>query len=91
MAGAATILWNYFAPVGGSLGQTTSRQIDTLAGVGGAFSSALNMPVSALWTMQNGYALCTRDSLDAAQPALHFGISYLRDLFGVSAKRTRIA
>jgi hypothetical protein len=64
-AGAATIYRNYFAPVGGSHGQTAKRQIDTLAGLGEALSGALIMPVSALWKMQNGYALCTRAGLDA--------------------------
>jgi hypothetical protein len=64
-AGAATIYRNYFAPVGGSHGQTAHRQIDTLAGVGEALSDTLKMPLDALWKMQNGYALCTRAGLDA--------------------------
>lgn len=64
-AGAATIYRNYFAPVSGSHGQTAKRQIDTLAKLGEALSGALRMPVSALWKMQNGYALCTRAGLDA--------------------------
>jgi len=64
-AGAATIYRNYFAPVSGGFGQTAERQIDGLAGIGDALSVALNMPVSALWTMQNGYALCTRPGLEA--------------------------
>jgi hypothetical protein len=64
-AGAATIYRNYFAPVGGSHGQSAKCQIDTLAKLGEALSGALNMPVSALWKMQNGYALCTRTGLDA--------------------------
>ena len=33
-AGAATIYRNYFAPVGGSHGQTTERQFDGLADLG---------------------------------------------------------
>src|SRR5262245_26954565 len=64
-AGAATIYRNYFAPVGGSQGQTAKRQIDGLAALGEALSGALKMPVSGWWDMQNGYALCTRDGLDA--------------------------
>lgn len=64
-AGAATIYRNYFAPVGGVRGQTAQRQIDTLAGVGEALSAALGLPVASLWSMQNGYALCRRDGLDA--------------------------
>ena len=70
-AGAATIYRNYFAPVGGSHGQTTERQFDGLADLGEALSSALNQPVKALWTMQNGYALCTRAGLHAI--AEHLG------------------
>jgi hypothetical protein len=64
-AGAATIYRNYFAPVGGALGQTAERQLDGLAELGAVLSSALNQPVEALWTMQNGYAQCTRAGLDA--------------------------
>jgi hypothetical protein len=64
-AGAATIYRNYFAPVGGLHGQTASRQLDGMADLGAALSAALSRPVQALWTMQNGYALCTRAGLDA--------------------------
>lgn len=64
-AGAATIYRNYFVPVGDSYGQTAERQIDGLAELGDALSRALQMPVDALWKMQNGYALCTRPGLDA--------------------------
>jgi hypothetical protein len=64
-AGAATIYRNYFAPVGGSRGQTAERQLDGLADLGGTLAAALNRPVKALWDMQNGYALCTRTGLDS--------------------------
>jgi hypothetical protein len=64
-AGAATIYRNYFVPVRGGTGQTRSRQLDGLADLGEALSEALNKPVSALWKMQNGYALCARFGLDA--------------------------
>jgi hypothetical protein len=70
-AGAATIYRNYFAPVAGSDGQTTERQFDGLADLGAALGDALNQPVEALWSMQNGYALCTRAGLDAI--AKHLG------------------
>src|ERR1700730_6309472 len=43
-AGAATIYRNYFAPVGGSHGQTIERQLDGLAELGEALSGALNLP-----------------------------------------------
>jgi hypothetical protein len=64
-AGAATIYRNYFAPVAGRDGQTTERQFDGLADLGAALGDVLNQPVKALWSMQNGCALCTRDGLDA--------------------------
>lgn len=58
-AGAATIYRNYFAPVGDQTGQTRDRQLDALAEVGRALSAKLGLPVDELWSMQNGYALCT--------------------------------
>ncbi len=64
-AGAATIYRNYFALVDGCIGQTTERQFDGLAHLGATLGGALNQPVKALWSMQNGYALCTRAGLDA--------------------------
>ena len=64
-AGAATIYRNYFVPVGDGTGQTSERQLDGLADLGVALSRALRLPRESLWTMRNGYALCTRDGLDA--------------------------
>lgn len=64
-AGAGTIYRNYFARVGEGLGQTKQRQIDTLAPLGEALAARLNRPVQSLWTMRNGYALCTVDGLSA--------------------------
>jgi hypothetical protein len=63
-AGAATIYRNYFAPVNGSHGQNTERQLDGLADLGWALAAALNRPVNTLWEMKNGYALCTRVGLN---------------------------
>ena len=63
-AGAATIYRNYFAPVGDQIGQTAERQLDGLADVGAELSRALARPVADLWSMRNGYALCTRQGLD---------------------------
>jgi hypothetical protein len=70
-AGAATIYRNYFAPVRGAQGQSKDRQLDGLADLGEYLSGALDRPVGALWSMQNGYALCT-------QPGLHAISEYLR-------------
>jgi hypothetical protein len=64
-AGAATIYRNYFAPIEGSQGQTAKRQLDGLADLGTALSSALKLPVGQLWKMQNGYALGTQTGLNA--------------------------
>lgn len=64
-AGAATVYRNYFVPIGNTTGQTRDRQLDCLADIGEAMSAALARPVSSLWSMQNGYALCARDGLDA--------------------------
>ena len=58
-AGAATIYRNYCAPVGGVLGQRTGTQIDCLADLG----QALGNEADRLWTMRNGYALCTPQGL----------------------------
>jgi hypothetical protein len=76
--GAATIYRNYFAPVGGSYGQTRHRQLDGLADLGDTLSRALKQPVETLWMMQNGYALCTRSGLDAI--AGHLGAVDLQSL-----------
>jgi hypothetical protein len=67
-AGAATIYRNYFAPVGdGSgekmIGQTARRQLDGLAEIGLALTEATGVAVHRLWSMRNGYALCSREGL----------------------------
>jgi len=64
-AGAATIYRNYFVPIGDAAGQTRDRQLDGLADIGEALSRALGRPTADLWSMRNGYALCTREGLDA--------------------------
>ena len=64
-AGAATIYRNYFAPVNGSYGQNTERQLDGLADLGRTLGAALNQPINGLWEMKNGYALCTRVGLNS--------------------------
>lgn len=60
-AGAATIYRNYLVPVDGGVGQTRDRQIDCLREVG----DALGNHAGTLWTMRNGYALCTERGLAA--------------------------
>lgn len=64
-AGAATIYRNYFAPVAGGIGQTSYRQFDMLADLGGALGEKLERPVHELYVMQNGYALPSRNGLIA--------------------------
>jgi hypothetical protein len=64
-AGAATVYRNYFAPVGGQIGQTSDRQIDGLAAVGEGLAAVLGMPAAELWSMHNGYARCSRTGLKA--------------------------
>lgn len=63
-AGAATIFRNYFVPVGDRQGQTAEHQLDGLADVGAALSTALQRPVDSLWRTRNGYALASREGLD---------------------------
>jgi len=64
-AAAGTIYRNYFVPVGDRVGQNRDHQLDALAGVGAALSDLTGLPVSTLWGMQNGYALCSREGLTA--------------------------
>ena len=58
-AGAATVYRNYLVPVDGDVGQTRDRQIDCLRELG----KALGNDEEKLWTMTNGYALCTEMGL----------------------------
>lgn len=78
-AGAATIYRNYFAPVGDQIGQTAARQIDTLAGVGTALAELTGLSAGELWTMSNGYALCTAQGLAAISAVLDGASEELRD------------
>jgi hypothetical protein len=64
-AGAATIYRNYFANVGGQVGQTEDRQLDGLADLGAALSEFLGQSVESMWSMENGYAMCSRTGLEA--------------------------
>jgi hypothetical protein len=58
-AGAGTIFRNYLVPLDGHKGQSRDRQIDCLAEVG----TALGNWAGSLWTMRNGYAMCTERGL----------------------------
>ncbi|WP_295450804.1 hypothetical protein [uncultured Thiodictyon sp.] len=58
-AGAGTIYRNYLVPVKGTTGQTTQRQINTLADLG----TALGHDENPLWEWRNGYALGTDGGL----------------------------
>lgn len=78
-AGAATIYRNYLVPIGGQTGQTRDRQLDALASLGAALSAELSRPVSDLWTMRNGYALCSEDGLTAITDLLAAADAGLRD------------
>ncbi len=55
--GAGTVYRNWLVPVNGRPGQTSTRQIDCLSDLGDAFGADA-------WTMENGYALATRDGLE---------------------------
>ena len=78
-AGAATIYRNYFVPVGDETGQTRERQLDGLRHVGDALSRHLGRPVSDLWEMRNGYAMCSQSGLEAITRLLADGGEELRD------------
>jgi hypothetical protein len=59
-AGAATVYRNYCVPLDGQTSQTRDRQLDCLQDLG----MRLGNQGSALWTMRNGYALCSEDGPD---------------------------
>jgi hypothetical protein len=79
-AGAATVYRNYCVPVDGRTGQTSDRQLNTLAQVGSALAAELGRPLTDLWTMRNGYALCTRAGLRAIDDLVAEGGDALRDV-----------
>jgi hypothetical protein len=82
---------NYFVPVAGGIGQSRDRQLDALADVGAALSAALGRPVGSLWSMRNGYALCTREGLAAIDAHLasldEAGLDALRARLRIGAHR----
>ena len=66
-AGAGTIYRNYFAEVGGQTGQSAANQIDCLEELGQALG---NGERSRHWEMRNGYALASREGLEAVREQL---------------------
>ncbi len=78
-AGAGTIYRNYFAPVNALPGQTAERQLNMLERVGLSLASHFGRPVSSLWRMENGYALCTADGLSAINGFLAEATSEVRE------------
>jgi len=65
-AGAGTIYRNYFVPINGHIGQSSTHQIDGLADLGAAWNNA----DEHLWHMKNGYALTSRQGLQTIQTKL---------------------
>ena len=63
--GAATIFRNYFIPIQNNFGQTSLRQVNGIFDIGKHLSKELNLQISDLWKMKNGYALCTQKGLIA--------------------------
>ena len=57
--GAGTVYRNYFVPLEDQLGQTTQRQINTLA----PLEAALNNAQHRYWTLQNGYQKATPEAV----------------------------
>jgi hypothetical protein len=78
-AGAGTIYRNYFAPVNGQSGQTADRQLNMLERVGLSLSEHLGVPLSSLWRMENGYALCAAGGLTAISDFLVAASPEVRD------------
>ncbi len=64
-AAAATVVRNYFVPVGDQLGQTRDRQLDNLGGVQAAMGDA-----GAQVEVRNGYTFSTPDGLKMVGEAL---------------------
>lgn len=78
-AGAATIYRNYCVPFDGAIGQTSDRQLNALSAMGDAISAQVGLPVTSLWDMRNGYALCTEEGLSAITALLENASDDLRD------------
>ena len=64
-AGGGTIFRNYLVPVAGVPGQTAERQLDGSADLRAELAQRLGSGAEPPWTMRNGYALPTEESLAA--------------------------
>jgi hypothetical protein len=86
-AGAATVYRNYLVPLDGQAGQTRDRQIDCLKDLGAVVGNGTN----DLWTMRNGYALCTAEGLATIGQTLNSldvnGVDRLRGLIRIGIHR----
>ncbi len=76
VAGAGTIYRNYFAPVNGRVGQSSTNQIDCLADLG----IALGNTNGRLWEMRNGYALASESGLSEISERLRESNDRERDI-----------
>lgn len=63
--GAGTIYRNYFVQINESRGQTADRQLNMISDLGDYLASQMNMTVSELWRMRNGYLLPSTKGLNA--------------------------
>ncbi|MDB4989276.1 MAG: hypothetical protein JWN04_4454 [Myxococcaceae bacterium] len=69
-AGAATLYRNFFVPLEGATGQTSERQLDGLADLGARLCREIGCPIEYLWTMHNGYAMCSAEGLTSIRDYL---------------------
>lgn len=72
--GAGTIWRNYFMPLSGQTGQTSSKQFDALADLGRELHNR-----GDLWRMVNGYALASQAGLKQISGLLEQADNHLRD------------
>lgn len=73
--GAGTIFRNYFLPIERENGQSETRQVDCLAGIG----HKLGNSNESLWKMKNGYALASHKGLEFISAKLHNGDAEFTD------------
>ena len=86
-AGAATVFRNYFVPLNNGLGQRTDSQLDGLREIGSYLSQIINLPVSKLWKMKNGYALFDNDGISRINDLL---LTLDRDQYDLIKKKLLI-